>query len=134
MYLFTKKPRDLKFDEYESIPFVPMDLVPIGKLSFGDFILKKPSEFSSGTYFETGDLLLAKITPSFENGKQGIIPELPHGFGVATTEVIPIKEIPQVSNIHFLAYFLLRDDIRSSLAGKMEGSTGRQRLSQTWEK
>jgi type I restriction enzyme S subunit len=129
-YSFTKKPRELKFAGYGLIPFVPMDLVPIGKLNFLDFILKKPTEFSSGTYFEAGDLLLAKITPSFENGKQGIIPQLPSGFGVATTEVIPIKEISETSDIRFLAYYLLRDDIRSSLAGKMEGSTGRQRLSQ----
>ena len=28
-------------------------------------------EIRSGTYFERGDVLVAKITPSFENGKQG---------------------------------------------------------------
>ncbi len=130
-YYFTKKPNGLRFDEYDTIPFVPMDKVPIGKLRFHDFILKKPNDFSSGTYFEAGDLLLSKITPSFENGKQGIIPELLNGFGVATTEVIPIKEIPKVSNIQFLAFLLLQENIRSSLAGKMEGSTGRQRLSRS---
>ncbi|MEO1558336.1 MAG: restriction endonuclease subunit S [Cyanobacteria bacterium J06632_19] len=74
---------------------------------------------------------MAKITPSFENGKQGIIKNLPLDFGVATTEVIPIKGIPSLSDREFLAYYLLRQDIRNELAQKMEGSTGRQRLSKT---
>lgn len=130
-YTFTQKPRGLRYDTFDLIPFVPMDLVPFRKIAFYDYILKKPSEFSSGTYFEAGDFLLPKITPSFENGKQGIIPELPNGFGVATTEVIPIKRIEGVSDIGFLFYYLLKDDVRVALAGKMEGSTGRQRLSKT---
>lgn len=128
-YSFTQKPRGLRYDSFESIPFVPMELIPFHKIAFHDYLLKKPAEFSSGTYFEAGDILLPKITPSFENGKQGIISELPNGFGVATTEVIPLKGIDGVSDTGFLFYYLLKDDVRVSLAGKMEGSTGRQRLS-----
>lgn len=128
-YVFTQKPRGLRYDSFESIPFVPMELIPFRKIAFHNYTLKKPNEFSSGTYFEAGDFLLPKITPSFENGKQGIIPELPNGFGVATTEVIPIKQIDGVSDTGYLFYYLLKDDVRSALAGKMEGSTGRQRLS-----
>ncbi len=128
-YIFTQKPRGLRYDAFESIPFVPMELIPFRKIAFHDYILKKPNGFSSGTYFEAGDFLLPKITPSFENGKQGIIPQLPNGFGVATTEVIPIKGIEGASDIGFLFYYLLKNDVRVALAGKMEGSTGRQRLS-----
>jgi type I restriction enzyme, S subunit len=69
-----------------------------------------------------------KITPSFENGKQGIVRDLPTAFGIATTEVIPIAELPGVSSREFLFYYLLKDDVRAALAAKMEGSTGRQRL------
>ncbi|MCM8812210.1 MAG: restriction endonuclease subunit S [Candidatus Omnitrophica bacterium] len=128
-YSFTKKPRGLRLEKFEMIPFVPMDLIPYASPSFADYLLKKPSEISSGTYFEAGDILLPKITPSFENGKQGIIHDLPHGFGMATTEVIPINQVAGVSDRLFLFYYLLKDDIRDGLAGKMEGSTGRQRLS-----
>jgi type I restriction enzyme S subunit len=128
-YIFTSKPRGLRYDKFKTIPFVPMDLIPFGKTAFSDYIPKAPGEISSGTYFEAGDILLPKITPSFENGKQGIIPELPNGFGIATTEVIPIKEIAGVSDKRFLFYYLLVEGVRNLLAGKMEGSTGRQRLS-----
>ncbi len=125
---FTKKPRDLRYSEYDEVPFLPMDLIPIGKLSSEKFILKTDEELSSGTYFEPGDILLAKITPSFENGKQCIIKDLPTPFGIATTEVIPIREVVDVSDRFYLFYYLLLPDVRVLLAGRMQGTTGRQRL------
>ena len=126
---FTKKPRDLRYSEYDKIPFVPMELIPIAKLSSEEFLLKTNNELKSGTYFEPGDLLLSKITPSFENGKQCIFKELPTPFGIATTEVIPIREMEGVTDISYLFYYLLLPNVRISLAGKMQGTTGRQRLS-----
>ena len=126
---FTKKPRDLRYSEYSEIPFVPMNLIPIAKLFSEEFIFKTNDELSSGTYFEPGDILLPKITPSFENGKQCIIKELPTPFGIATTEIIPIREVEGVSDISYLFYYLLLPNVRTSLAGKMQGTTGRQRLS-----
>ena len=126
--IFTKKPRDLRYSEYSEIPFVPMELIPIAKLFSEEFRLKTNDELKSGTYFEPGDILLPKITPSFENGKQCIIKELPTLFGIATTEVIPIREVEGVSDISYLFYYLLLPNVRTSLAGKMQGTTGRQRL------
>lgn len=130
-FAFTNKPRDIRVDDYATIPFVPMDLLPTGRLFFSDFALKSPKDISSGTYFEDGDLLLSKITPCFENGKQGIATSVPGGFGIATTEVIPIKAIDSVSYLPFLALYLLHADVRNQLAGKMEGATGRQRLAKS---
>ena len=124
----TKKPRDLRYSEYKEIPLVPMELIPIAKLVSGEFILKTNDELKSGTYFEPGDILLSKITPSFENGKQCIINDLPTPFGVATTKIIPIREVAGVSDKFYLFYYLLLPNVRTSLAGKMQGTTGRQRL------
>ncbi len=126
---FTKKPRDLRYSEYNEVPFVPMELIPIAKLFAEHFTLKTNDELSSGTYFEPGDILLAKITPSFENGKQCIIEDLPTPFGIATTEVIPMREVVGVSDKFYLFYYLLLPDVRVLLAGRMQGTTGRQRLS-----
>jgi len=125
---FTKKPKGLRYSEYNEVPFVPMNLIPIAKLYSKEFNLKSTDELSSGTYFEPGDILLAKITPSFENGKQCIIQELPTPFGIATTEVIPIREVKGVSDKFYLFYYLLVPDVRALLTGKMQGTTGRLRL------
>jgi type I restriction enzyme S subunit len=125
---FTRKPRGLDYSEFGYIPFVPMGLVPIGATYMNDHELREGGEITSGTYFEDGDVLLARITPSFENGKQVIVESLPEPFGVGTTEVIPFKAKSGVSQREYLFYFLLRSGVRNDLAGKMEGSTGRQRL------
>ena len=125
---FTKKPRDLRYSDYSEVPFVPMELIPIAKLFSEEFRLKTNDQLKSGTYFETGDILLPKITPSFENGKQCIMREMPTQFGIATTEIIPIREMEGITDIAYLFYYLLLPNVRTSLAGKMDGSTGRQRL------
>lgn len=127
-YDFTKKPREIVYSNYDQLPFIAMDLIPIDTPHLGNFKLRKSSEISSGTYIEDGDILLAKITPCFENGKQCVVSGLPNGFGIATTEIIPIKEIPKKSDKYYLYYYLLKDDVRKLITGKMEGATGRQRV------
>lgn len=127
VYKFTKKPSGLKLEGYEQIPFIPMELVPLGHIYAKDWNWKNTKELGSGTYFENGDLLVAKITPSFENGKQAIV-KIDNPFGYATTEVIPIQGVEGVSDKFYLHFVLLHPEIRRELAGKMDGSTGRQRL------
>jgi len=126
MYKFTKKPRGLNIQT--PVPFIPMELVPLSEMKIENYELRE--KVSSGTYVENGDLLLAKITPSFENGKQGFV-SIDQSFAFATTEVIPIKDIEKLSDKYYLFYYLLKDDIRNQITEKMEGSTGRQRLSKT---
>lgn len=130
VYDFKSKPRNINLEKVKQVPFIPMDLIPDDRLYVRDFELRDVDDLSSGTYIENGDLLIAKITPSFENGKQAIV-DFEHKFGFATTEVIPIKEQEKISSKQYLYYYLLKRDIRSFLACKMEGSTGRQRLSKT---
>lgn len=126
MYDFTSKPRGLEIST--PVSFIPMELVPLNQIFISSYEMR--DKVSSGTYVENGDLLLAKITPSFENGKQGIV-SIDKDYSYATTEVIPIKEVKNTSDKFYLFYYLLKDDVRKQLADKMEGSTGRQRLSKT---
>lgn len=127
-YSFTKKPRSIRYEDYEQIPFVPMEFVPIGAPSFDRYLQKKPADLTSGNYFEAGDLLLARITPSFENGKQGVIENMTLPFGIGSTELIPIQPKEGIGDRDYLACYLLQSKVRDELASKMEGSTGRQRL------
>ncbi len=126
MVEFSKKPRGVSLGD--NIPFVPMDMVPIDQIFINNHESKK--KVTSGTFVANGDILLAKITPSFENGKQGIL-KINSEYAYATTEVIPFHEKGGVSSKLYLYYWLKKDDVRNDLAGKMEGSTGRRRLSKT---
>lgn len=126
VYRFTSKPRGLKLSY--PIDFIPMEAISERKHRINPDLIKKVTRVPSGTYVENGDLILAKITPSFENGKQGVV-AISSAYAYATTEVIPIQGIEGVSEKLFLAYWLKQGAIRTALAAKMEGSTGRQRLS-----
>ena len=127
-YRTTKKPRTLSYAQQNDIPFVPMEAVPVNGKDIVRYENRDPSKIASGTYFEKGDVLLSKITPSFENGKQGMANSIPKNFGVASTEIIPLQAIDENANNFYLFYYLLHPEIRAYLKGKMEGSTGRQRV------
>ena len=129
-YEITKKPRGLDMASLPAVPFVPMDAIPQGGTYAPDYTLRQPSEIRSGTYFERGDVLVAKITPSFENGKQALVTGLPTPFGIATTEVIPLRPRKEGQDTRLLFFYLLHPDIRHHVAERMEGATGRQRIPQ----
>ena len=73
-------------------------------------------------------MIVAKITPSFENGKQAILSELPADFGYATTEIWTLHPKNEKAIVEQLYNYLKITSIRRDLASKMEGTTGRQRL------
>lgn len=130
-YEVTRKPLGLDRKLFSEIPFAAMEAIPQDGNFQPAFTMKAPDKISSGTYFETGDVLVAKITPSFENGKQALVRELCTPFGYATTEVIPLHTRSREDDPRFLFFYLLHPDVRSSVAERMEGSTGRQRVPET---
>jgi type I restriction enzyme, S subunit len=127
--IFSKKPRDLNISSVDKIPFIPMDAIPIDGLFPEYYIEKSSDEITSGVYTEKGDILLAKITPSFENGKQAILLNIPSRFAYATTEIFPFHPIDQRNvDVLYIFHNLKRQGVRKQIAVKMEGTTGRQRV------
>ncbi len=111
----------------EKIAFIPMELVPSQRV-FAKYEIRAREDVKSSTYCEAGDLLLAKITPSLENGKQGIVPlDVPNGVALASTEVFPLK--CKGVNKFFLFYILKHSQFRNQIIASMTGTTGRQRAS-----
>ena len=118
--------RNKVISDVDKVAFIPMELVPDIGL-YAQYQIRNLKDVSSSTYCEAGDLLLAKITPSFENGKQGIVPsDVPNGFALATTEVYPIS--CKGINRLFLFYILKFPKFRKILEFSMRGTTGRQRV------
>ena len=127
-YEVTKKPRGLDISSVAAVPFATMEAMPQGGAYAPDYEFRPSHAIRTGTYFERGDVLVAKITPSFENGKQALVTELPAPFGFATTEVIPLRPRHNGQERRFLFFYLLHPDVRHHVAERMEGSTGRQRV------
>jgi len=128
VFEFSKKPKNLKINDNDLIPFIPMEMISDTNQSIKYWEEKRYSEIPSGSFVFKNDIIIAKITPSFENGKQAILDKLPLDYGYATTEIWALH--PKNENVitQYLYYYLKVDPIRMNLAGKMEGSTGRQRL------
>jgi type I restriction enzyme S subunit len=84
--------------------------------------------FSSGTRFENGDTLLARITPCLENGKTGYVDFLKAGqVGWGSTEYIVFRPKPPLPPQ--FGYFLARSDsLRTHAIQNMTGTSGRQRV------
>lgn len=127
VFEFSRKPRGVLREDTE-IPFIPMEHISDNSSRINGWQLKNVSEISSGTFVLKNDLVIAKITPSFENGKQAILDNLPEAYGYATTEIWALHPRNQTAIVEYLYNYLKIPPIRADLASKMEGSTGRQRL------
>ncbi|MDK2914974.1 MAG: type restriction enzyme subunit [Thermococcaceae archaeon] len=115
--------------EVTEVAVIPMELIPDSGI-FADYRVVPIEQVKSSTYCEAGDILLAKITPSLENGKQGIVPfDIPNGFALATTEVFPIAPEEDKIDRFFLFYLLKFNKFRQKIIASMTGTTGRQRAS-----
>lgn len=79
------------------------------------------------TYFQEGDIAIAKITPSFENGKGAICDGLKNEIGFGTTELHIIRPDENVCT-EFLWYVLRSKPFMSEAKTAMRGVAGQQRV------
>ena len=113
------------------VTFAPMEALSDG-IGGIDLSLEKPAEeLSAGSYnyFAEGDLLLAKVTPCFENGKKALVPKLPNRVGFATSEVHVIRPNVQRIDPGYLRYLLSSDRFLEAGNASMTGAGGLKRIS-----
>lgn len=84
--------------------------------------------FTSGSKFENGDALLARITPCLENGKTAYVDFLDNGeIGWGSTEFIVMRS--KLGLHPFFSYIVAKyHDFREYAESCMSGSSGRQRV------
>jgi type I restriction enzyme S subunit len=86
------------------------------------------SEVAKGyTPFQDGDLLVAKITPCFENGKIGQA-RLSCRLGFGSTEFHVVRPHPEIADSRFLLHFLRSPQFRAAGEMRMAGSGGQRRV------
>lgn len=81
------------------------------------------------TYFERGDVLLAKITPCFENGKATLTNNLKTQIGFGSTEFHVLRAIPELIIPEYIFYLIWNERFRVAAAKEMTGSAGQKRVS-----
>ena len=89
---------------------------------------KQLSEVSASyTYFEDNDVLLAKVTPCFENGKAGIARGLLNGIGFGSSEFYVLRSNGQVLP-EWIYFCVMHPIFRDAAIAQMTGTGGLQRV------
>lgn len=124
-----KKEAREKLKDNDLVSFVPMEDLGISNKNLSLVKERKLKDVQGGyTYFSNNDVLLAKITPCFENGKLGIARNLKNGIGFGSSEYIVFRSNGKVDS-DYLYYFLAREEFRIEGAKRMSGAVGHKRVS-----
>lgn len=116
-------------EEDHAATFVPMAAVSErhGQLLGGE--VTRWGAISKGyTHFANGDVLIAKITPCFENGKAARVIGLQHGIGAGSTEFHVFRPITEDVNPAYVYLFLRSPLFRVRGQTSMTGTAGQKRL------
>ena len=117
-----------KLPAEELVSFVPMASLSAESASVETTQDRPYAEVAKGfTPFLDGDVLVAKITPCFENGKiaQARLPRS-HGFG--STEFHVVRARPGIAESRYLHHYLRLEEVRANGQRRMTGSGGQRRV------
>ena len=110
------------------VSFVPMAVLNENRISFAPEETKPLSEVgASYTYFADGDVLLAKVTPCFENGKAGIAQGLTNGVGFGSSEFYVLRPGENVL-AQWVYHCVKHPSFRTPAVANMTGTGGLQRV------
>ncbi|MBP6678540.1 MAG: restriction endonuclease subunit S, partial [Paracoccus sp.] len=115
-----------ELDENEEVDFLPMaDLHESGSIRIAS--TRRYEEVAKGyTAFRSGDVLVAKITPCFENNKIALA-NITTTWGFGSTEFHVLRSGSELDPT-YLAHFLRQDSIREAGEKRMTGSAGQRRV------
>lgn len=116
----------------DEVSFLPMEDLNIRERNTIPHKSRALSEVhGSYTFFAEGDVLLAKVTPCFENGKMGIASNLLNGVGFGSSEYIVFRTTKSMIN-SYLFYVLMSSRFISGGKKQMLGACGLKRLSKEY--
>ena len=119
-------PRNQLPDDRE-VSFIPMALISNSYFGGHHQEIRVWGKVKSGfTHFAENDIVLAKITPCFQNGKSCIVKNLKNGFGAGTTELHVLRCL-QISP-KYLLNFLKNPEFLRDGEKNMTGTAGQQRV------
>ena len=111
----------------KEFPFIDMASLPVNGRDITEISNKVFN--GGGAKFKNGDTLFARITPCLENGKTAKVENLPVGcIAHGSTEFI-VLSAKSKDDEDFVYYLARLPDFRSYAISRMEGTSGRQRVS-----
>ena len=112
--------------EYEYGSYLPMEGLRLDQIETSDELVSTLQ--GKYTPFEDNDLLVAKVTPCFENGNIAIAKGLTNGVGFGSSEIFVLRA-NKFNNIRFLFYMSLSSKFQDKACATMCGVGGLKRIS-----
>jgi len=115
----------------------PVTFVPMSAVDADAGAITNPQSRAFGavrkgfTSFRDADVILAKITPCFENGKAAICHDLLNGVGFGSTEFHVLRADGAVVP-EYVYHFVRQESFRRDGAENMTGSVGQKRVPADW--
>ena len=108
------------------VSFVPMESLRNGNIDYQTI----PFNQAKGkyTYFGNNDLLIAKVTPCFENGNIAIAKNLLNGIGYGSSEIFVLRPNEKLIS-QYLFYLSQSRDFQNKACATMCGVGGLKRIS-----
>ncbi|HEM7461887.1 TPA: restriction endonuclease subunit S [Enterobacter hormaechei] len=122
-------PKKIEAEQDLKAGFVPMSHAPTnynGKLEFEE---KTWGEIGkSYTNFKNDDVIFAKVTPCFENGKAAIVKDMPNNIGAGSSEFYVIRARNHEIPASYLLGIIKTRKFMQEGAGSMTGAVGLRRV------
>lgn len=113
------------YDAQMEVGYVPMNCVKNGYMNP---LSARLSEMSTGlTCFQDGDIVMAKVTPCFENGNIAVAENLEQGVAFGSSELFVIRT--HSINRRFMLYYLQNSVFKNQCISTMTGTGGLKRVS-----
>lgn len=114
-----------ELDDDDLVSYAPMECVGNGELE------RRKIEYKSVkkgyTVFNDGDIIMAKVTPCFENGNIAVATNLMNGIGFGSTELFVFR--PRNILGRWLFYYLQNEVFKENAKATMTGTGGLKRVS-----
>lgn len=127
--LFIINPPKDNISNDTEVSFIAMkDVSDAGYLISSE--VKRFEEVKNGyTYFKNDDIILAKITPCFENGKMAVLSNLTNNYGVGSTEFYVFRKRPNANILPQILYYIFKEpSFRKNAIMHMSGAAGQKRV------
>lgn len=128
-YIAELTPKKSELEESimsDKCTFLPMEKLKLNSITL-DEIRTVKDVYDGYTYFKDGDVLIAKVTPCFENKNMAIAAGLTNGIGFGSSEIYVLRANELINN-RFLYYRLQEDNFMAVATGAMTGAGGLKRV------
>jgi len=117
-----------KFEKDTQVSFIPMECLRCGQIEKRTLDYKSAMSYVP---FKDNDILLAKVTPCFENGNIAIAENLENGIGFGSSEIYVIRSNRKLINNKLAFYFFQSKYFQSVGISSMKGTGGLKRIDPT---